>query len=182
MITYVAFLRAINVAGQKLIKMQELVRILSAAGFRNVRTYIQSGNVIFDSASANSAAVRRKLERTLEKAFGYRVTVVLRTLPELQRLIRREPFKTVTTESDVMLFVVLLADDPKTKPKLPLISEKENLTVIEVQDGAAFVVARRKENGRSGFPNAFVEKTLGVSATTRNWNTVTKILGAAEKH
>ena len=69
-ITYEAFLRAINVAGQKLIKMPELVRVLASAGFQNVRTYIQSGNVIFDSASTNSIALRRKLELTLEKAFG----------------------------------------------------------------------------------------------------------------
>ena len=79
-----------------------------------------------------------------------------------------------------MLFVVLLADDPKSKPKLPLISEKENLAVIEVKDRAALVVAHRKKNGWFGFPNAFVEKALVVSATTRNWNTVNKIVGFAD--
>jgi len=73
-ITYVAFLRAVNVAGQKLIKMPELIRVLASAGFRNVRTYIQSGNVIFDSASSNSTSLGRKLERTLAEAFGYKVS------------------------------------------------------------------------------------------------------------
>src|SRR5437867_2048501 len=180
MITYVAFLRAINVAGQKLIKMPELTRILSSAGFRNVRTYIQSGNVIFDSASANSTALTRKLERTLKEAFGYQVTVVLKTLAELKHLVMRDSFKQAGTDSGAILFVVLLADDPKNRPKLPLILDKENLEVIEVKDRTALVVARRKKNGRFGFPNAIVEKALGVSATTRNWNTVNKVVKLAE--
>ena len=70
MIRHVAFLRAINVAGQKLIKMEELARIFTATGFRNVRTYIQSGNVIFDHASGNSAGLRKKIEKTLRGAQG----------------------------------------------------------------------------------------------------------------
>jgi len=78
------------------------------------------------------------------------------------------------------LFAVLLADDPKNKPKLPLISDKENLEVIEVKDRVALVVSHRKKNGWFGFPNAIVEKALGVSATTRNWNTVNKIVKLAE--
>jgi len=179
-ITYVAFLRAINVAGQKLIKMPELVRVLASAGFQNVRTYIQSGNVIFDSASTNSIALRRKLEQTLEKAFGYKVTVVLKTLPELKHLVMRDPFKQAGTDGGVVLFAVLLADDPKNKPRLPLISDKENLEVIEVKDRVALVVSHRKKNGWFGFLNAIVEKAMGVSATTRNWNTVNKILGFAD--
>ena len=78
------------------------------------------------------------------------------------------------------LFAVLLADDPKNKPKLPLISDKENLEVIEVKDRVALVVSHRKKNGWFGFPNAIVEKALGVSATTRNWNKVNKIVRLAE--
>lgn len=160
--------------------MQELVRILSAAGFRNVRTYIQSGNVIFDSNSANAAAVKLKLERTLEKAFCYKVAIVLKTLPELEQLVRRKLFKTASTKADVMLFVVFTTDEPKLKPKLPLVLDKEKLTLIGVSDRAAFVVSRRKENGGFGSPNAFVEKALGVSATTRNLNTVNKIVECAK--
>ena len=71
--------------------------------------------------------LRRKLERTLEKAFGYEVAVVLKTLPELKHLVRRDPFKQAGTDSGAIPFVVLLADDPKNKPKLPLISTKKTL-------------------------------------------------------
>src|SRR5712675_1336554 len=80
MIRYVAFLRAINVAGQKLIKMEELARIFTAAGLKNARTYIQSGNVIFDSSSANAVALRKKIENALLNVLGFEVIVMLRPL------------------------------------------------------------------------------------------------------
>ncbi len=180
MTRYVAFLRAINVAGQKLIKMQELARIFAAAGCKNIRTYIQSGNVIFDSKSTNSAALSKKIERTLQQVLGYEVTVMLRTLSEVEALVRRNPFKKIKTDEEVMLCVVFFSDQPKRTPILPLISIKENLELFEIKDGAAFVVSGRKQNGPSGFPNAFVEKELGVVGTTRNWNTVNKIVHLAE--
>src|SRR6266404_3766400 len=97
MTSYVAFLRAINVAGQKLIKMKELAQIFAAAGCKNVRTYIQSGNVIFDYKSTNSAALSKKIERTLQQVLGYEVTVMLRTLSEVEALVRRNPFKKIKT-------------------------------------------------------------------------------------
>jgi uncharacterized protein (DUF1697 family) len=179
MIRYVAFLRAINVAGQKLIKMEELRRIFTSMGLRNVRTYIQSGNVIFDHASANSNGLRKKIEKTLLGILGYEVTVILRPLAEIEAMVKRNPFRKVPAGSEVGLFVVFLSDDPKTKPTLPLVSITENVEMFEVKDRAAFVVSRRKKNGFFGFPNKFVEKELGVSATTRNVTTVRKIVDFA---
>jgi len=180
MTRYVAFLRAINVAGQKLIKMKALVQIFAAAGCKNVQTYIQSGNVIFDSKSTNATGLSKKIQRTLQQALGYEVTIILRTFAELEALVKRNPFKKIKTAEEVMLFVVFLSHQPKAKPKLPLISIKESLELFEIKDGAAFIVSRRKPNGWFGFPNAFVEKELGVVGTTRNWNTVNKIVHFAE--
>ncbi len=181
MIRYVAFLRAINVAGQKLIKMDELARIFTVAGFKNARTYIQSGNVIFDATSGNAVALRQKIERALQDVLGYEVTVILRPLTDIEEIVKRNPFKRVKTNADTVPYVVFLSEEPQRTPKLPLISITENLDVFAVRDRVAFVVARRKQNGRGGFPNKFVEKELGVPGTTRNWNTVNKILKAAEK-
>jgi len=180
MIRHVAFLRAINVAGQKLIKMEELARIFASMGFRNVHTYIQSGNVIFDHASANSAGLRKKIEKTLHGVLGYEVTVILRPLAEIEAIVERNPFRKIKAGADVMLFVVFLSDEPQIKPKLPLISTTENLEVFEVKDRAAFILSRRKKTGWFGYPNKFVEKALGVSGTTRNVNTVRKIVDFAK--
>lgn len=179
--TYVAFLRGINVGGHKLIKMDVLARIFTAAGFKNVRTYIASGNVIFESGSANKVALTRKIEKALHVTLGYEVTAVLRTLSEIENIVNRNPFKKYEAAKDVMLCVVFLAAEPKAKPKLPLVSITENLEVFEVADRTACVVSRRKKTGWFGFPNNFVEKQFSVTGTTRQWGSVNKLLKAAAK-
>ena len=179
MITYIAFLRAINVGGQQLIKMEVLRRIFESLGLKNVRTYIQSGNIIFASTSTNSTALTRKIENKLKEVTGHEVTVILRKFSEIEVLVKQNPFRKIKPGSDGVLFVVFLSAMPTTKPKLPLVSKPENLEVLTIKDGAAFVVSRRKKNGLFGYPNNFVEKQLGVSGTTRNWSTVNKIVGFA---
>ena len=177
---YVALLRGINVGGNKLIRMKDLARICADAGLKNVRTYIASGNVIFESGSANKTALTRKIEKALHQTLGYEVTVVLRTLSEIKSIVNRSPFKKYEASKDVMLCVVFLANEPKTKPALPLVSLTDNLEVFEVADGTACVVSRRKKTGWFGFPNNFVEKQFGVTGTTRQWSTVKKLLKFAE--
>jgi len=136
MTRYIAFLRKINVGGKNLMKMDELTRIFTAAGFKNARTYIQCGNVIFDSASTNEVGLRKKIEKALRKALGYEVTVILRSLREIEAIVKRNPFKKIKTDGDVMLCVVFLADEPQHKPGLPLASKTEKLEVFEVKDRA----------------------------------------------
>ena len=179
MITYIAFLRAINVGGQKLIKMEVLRQIFESLGLKNVRTYIQSGNIIFDSTSTNSTALTRKIEKKLKDVTGHEVTVILRELSEIEGLVKQNPFGKIKPGSDAVLFVVFLSAMPATKQNVPFVSKPENLEVLTIKDGAAFVVSRRKKNGLFGYPNNFVEKQLGVSGTTRNWSTVNKIVGFA---
>lgn len=181
MTNYVAFLRAINVGGQKLIKMEILRLLFEALGFENVRTYIQSGNVIFADQDGNAEKLAAKIERKIHKALGHEVTVLVRTIAELEAIVLRNPFNRVESGADVMLFVVFLAAEPARDKRLPLLSSTENLEVFQIRDRNAFIVARRKKNGRFGFPNNFVEKQLGVPATTRNWTTVKKIIDFANR-
>jgi len=179
--TYIALLRGINVGGYRLIKMQDLVRIFSGAGCNNVRTFQQAGNVIFESRSSKVKALTRKIERALEKDLGYHVSVVVRSLSELQKIVKRDPFKKFDDSKDVMLLaVVFLAESPREMPDLPFVSKTENVEVFRISDGAAFAVSRRKKNGWFGYPHAVVEKALNVLGTTRQWKTVQKIVKAAE--
>ena len=165
-----------------MIRMEELARIFRDHGYKNVRTYIQSGNVIFDSSANNSASLAKKLERQLAQELGYAVTVIVRKLSELALMVRRNPFKKVANEPDVMmLYVTFLAGEPQNQPRIPLLFSSENLEVVAITDQSAFVVARRKKDGRGGFPNAIIEKQFAVSATTRNWSTVKKIVLVAEQ-
>ena len=175
---YVALLRGINVGGYKLIKMEALAKVFTSAGLRNVRTYLQSGNVIFDSSETDPRALAKKIERKLVKSFGHEITVVILELAALATLAKRNPFKKFDSEKNVMLCAVFFAADPP-KLKLPLKSIPENLEVFAVRDGAAFVICRRKKSGWFGFPNNFVEKQFGVAATTRQWKTVQKIIAFA---
>src|SRR4029077_12259160 len=96
-------------------------------------------------------------------------------------IVKAAPFQNLETESPVKFYVVFLSGKPKAKPKLPLTFDKEALEATGMRSTEVFVVSRRKPNGFFGFPNAFVEKEFGVSATSRNWSTVTKIVEFAQR-
>jgi uncharacterized protein (DUF1697 family) len=171
MTTYVALLRKVNVGGNNLIKMDALRRAFEAAGLKNVRTFQQAGNVVFETGAKNPASKVKKLLNTDQKAIVF-------SLVELKQIVKQDPFKKVG-QGDVMLCVVFLFDKPAAVPKLPIKSTTDKLELIAVNDRAAFVVARRKTTGWFGFPNNFVEKQLGVTATTRQWSTVKKLINFA---
>lgn len=177
MAKYMAFLRGINVGGHKIIKMKDLSNAFASLGFKNVKTFIQSGNVIFeDDKNANDST--KKIESKLLKLAGYEVAVFLRTISDIEDMVRHNPFKE-TKFNDAKKYVTFLYDKPKSKPKLPLMSSKKDVEVIGISNRELFCLAFQK-NGRFGFPNAFVEKEFGMKATTRNWNTVSKILKIAD--
>lgn len=177
MTKYVALLRKVNVGGNNLIKMDALRRAFEAAGLKNVRTFQQTGNVVFETSVKNPVS---KIEKALSISFNADLKAIVFSLDELANVAKRNPFERVE-HGDVMLCVAFLADKPARKPKLPRKSTTENLEMIAVRDRAAFVVARRKKSGWFGFPNNFVEKELGVTATTRQWSTLKKLIDFAER-
>lgn len=175
---YIAFLRGINVGGNKLIKMEALADAFSSAGFRNVKTYIASGNVIFDSRATKLDNLEKKAEKKLLETFGHDIAVVIFSVAELEKLLKHDLFARARSGAEAMLLVTFLKHEVPNV-KLPLESEKENLKVIAIKNRAAFTVARRKKTGWFGFPNNFIEKELGVAATTRQWRTLEKVVAAA---
>ena len=172
---YVAFLRGINVGGHKLIKMETLRQIFESLGFKEVSTYIQSGNVIFASGAKKPGALKKKIERTLKREWGHEVIVALLPASELAAIVQADPFKGIEAGKDVALYVAFLCGEATLKPKVPLALPKDYVELIGFQEHAAFIVARRKPNGQHGFPSDFIEKQFGVSGTIRNINTVTKL-------
>ena len=176
---YIALLRGINVGGHKLIKMEALADAFKSAGFRNVKTYIASGNVIFESGSGNVAALTRKIEKILLATFGHQISVLVFTLPEFQQIVAINPFKGLKKSGDVMLCSVLLRE-PSTRVSPPLESKTERFKVVGLHDRAVFIVARRKPTGWFGYPNNWVEKEFAVTGSTRNWSTLEKLLTLAE--
>ena len=176
---YVAFMRAVNVAGHARVTMDDVREAFASAGCRNVRTFIQSGNVLFDCPARDRAALLRTVKTRLRTLLGEEPEILPRSMRDIAGVIERAPFGAGHFPPGVKLYVAFLAGRPRRRPALPLISAKEALEVVEIDGLEAFVVSRPKKNGFFGFPNNFIEEELGVAATSRNWSTVTKIVALA---
>lgn len=174
MITYIAFLRGINVSGHKIIKMTELAKMFSEMKFKNLKTYIASGNVLFDSNEKDASKLETKIEKEIMKTFGFDVVVFVRTKDELEKIVKFNPFAKIKIEKPK--FYVLFMREKFTKLKLPFLSEKYAVEIIAALDNNFFCVARPDVIGSGGGANLFIEKEHKIPATTRNWNTILKIL------
>jgi len=178
-IKYVALLRGINVGGNKLIKMTELSRIFTSLGLKNVKTYIQSGNVLFDSSKTDSIALTKQIEKGLRQAVGFEVPVVLRTVRELEGIVKLNPFAKIRANADAKLYVSFLVEQHKSQLSIPLLSPKKDCEIIHLTTREVFAVSFPQPNGRNGEFMTLIEKEFGKAVTTRNWNTVVKILALA---
>lgn len=176
MATQVAFLRAINVAGHASVRMEDLKRAFTAAGCKEVESYIQSGNIVFEAPAAGRTALAAKIKARVGRLIGGEATIIFRSLRELERLVASSPFERVKTGADVKLYVAFLAGKPGARPALPLKDSKERLEIRRILGKDVIVTSGKKPNGFYGFPNAVVERELAVPATSRNWNTVTRIV------
>ncbi len=172
----VAFLRAINVAGHAVVKKDDLKRAFSEAGCWDVSTFIQSGNVIFSRNARGHRELYEKIQANLNSLTGGDATISYRSIGHLKELVDADPFAAVDPEADVKLYVALLANAPRPQPTYPLVDRKEKLRVFAGEKNDVYIVSGRKENGFYGFPNNFIEKELGVPATSRNWNTIKRIV------
>jgi uncharacterized protein (DUF1697 family) len=177
MSTFVSMLRGINVGSQKKIKMDELVTLYKLLGFKNVRTYMQSGNVIFNAMDTDAKKLSSTIQEKIEQVFKFSVAVLLRKPSELRQIITLNPF---LQEKDIdKLYVTFLSDTP---------SESNLNRIREVQGDKDKFVALNREvylycpngYGRTKFSNDFFEKKLGVNATTRNWRTIKTLLEVAD--
>lgn len=169
---YVTFLRAINVGGTKVIKMEDLKRMFESLGLSNIQTYINSGNVIFEANE--SGDLESRIEAHLEKSLGYKVETFLRGMDEVVKIAAKPAFE---PSGDQTLHVAFLRQRPEKKAMQNLLSLRSEADDFAVQGREAYNL--RRDRDKSVFSNDFIEKTLKVRATTRNLNTVRKI---AEKY
>ncbi len=173
---YVVFLRGINVSGQKLIKMETLANIFIDAGFTNVKTFIQSGNVSFESTETNPESLETNLTRLLADSLGYNVDVFLRTFEQMMQMMEHDPFSGIDENMGVKKYVTFTRQSLPASIELPLLSPAGDVELILVSGNNIFSLAHVVKDGRYGFPNGFIEKRFKIPATTRNWNTVCKII------
>jgi uncharacterized protein (DUF1697 family) len=171
---YVAFLRGINVGGKNKIKMETLREVCSSLGFSDVKTYINSGNVIFETAKTDEKRLAEKIESAIEKEFGLKIKVIVRSIAEIENIIANNPFDG-QFENDKDLHVFFLDDElPQEKCELLLANNNEN-EMFAVQNREIFCLLRISVLD-SLIGKDYIGKKLKVSATARNWRTVNKIL------
>ena len=171
---YVAFLRAINVGGTRIIKMADLKNYFESFGSINVQTYINSGNVIFEAKE--SANLEEKIEKQLEKALCYKVETFLRTMDEVVRIASKPAFE---PQGDETLHIVFLRNHQlvNKKSEQNLLSLRSEADDFVIQGSEVYNLRRDKD--KSIFRNNFIEKTLKIEGTTRNITTLRKV---AEKY
>lgn len=175
MSTRIALLRSVNVLGKNMIKMPELSMAFEKAGFRNVRTYIQSGNVIFESGEASGELLAGKITELITRKFGLTIQVVVITPEELANIVALNPFvKKPGIDLSKQHVTFLDSDiDPEKAQKLLTYNYPPDEIII----GSRVVYVLCPDGyGRTKFHNNFIEKKLAANATSRNWNTCLKLL------
>ncbi len=175
MIEYFAFLRGVNVGGKNSIKMEVLRQIFTDCGFSNVRSYIQSGNIIFSYKKVEINSLSRKIEEQIIKSASLNIPVLLRTREQLEEMIKLDPFKDASPIENSKQYVVFLSTKPLISHQLPLLSEKDGLELVSIINEDAFLLSF-PIGDHSGFPNNFIEKKYKVTATSRYWHVLMKML------
>jgi uncharacterized protein (DUF1697 family) len=176
---YIAMLRGINVSGKNIVKMEQLRASLAALGFGNVKTYVQSGNVIFEASNETAASLSRKIEQKIVRDFGFSVPVFLKTAKEMEEAIQRNPFLQAPDIDHSKLHITFLSDAP---PKTAL----EQLQPLAVKPEQFRIGVREiylycpNGYGQTKLSNTAIERKLSVGATTRNWTTANTLLAMAQ--
>lgn len=174
MATYIALLRGINVSGQRKIKMDELKILFESLYFKNVRTYIQSGNVVFEDGETDSGLLGKIIEDKILKDLGLEVYVIIRNQVQLKAILRDNPFMTSGNSEISALYVTFLSDYPNDT-FLDRIKE-----VCYTPDEFSFIGREvylfcPNGYGRTKLNNSFFENKLKLKATTRNWKTINEL-------
>lgn len=177
---YIALLRGVNVGGHQ-VKMDQLRALFGEVGLANARTYIQSGNVFFDTDETDEAKLTARIESHLRAALGYDVPTCLRTIDEVEATLARDPFSAEDVSPDSRLNIVFAtgAGPIASGLALPAWSPKRDMEIRAVTAREAFIVWYLVD-GRPPSSGSFLEKTLGAKVTSRFLHTTRKIVEAAK--
>jgi uncharacterized protein (DUF1697 family) len=179
--TYIAFLRGINVSGQKSIKMDDLRQFFEIMGFLNVKTYIQSGNVLFTTSDkADKTALANRIEEEVEKEYGFTVSVLIKNSSELKHILENNPFANSPEFSEATQYITMLQDKPDMGQTEQFEKYKSAGEILVFKNSEAYFYCPGGY-GRTKLSNTFIESKLKINATTRNLNTMKTLLELALK-
>ena len=167
-------LRAVNVGGNNKIKMEELRLLFDSIGLQQASTYIQSGNIVFTSKEKDPNKLAATIEAAIEKGFGFRPSVILRSSSHFAEVLRRNPFAARPEVAPNKLLVTFLASDPGDDARHKVGEIKVAPEELFI-DGCELFTYYPNGSGKSKIPMTLIERTLGTPGTARNWNTVEKL-------
>jgi uncharacterized protein (DUF1697 family) len=176
---YVALLRGINVGGKNLIKMAELKTAVEKAGFTGVSTFIQSGNVLFESEIKEPGKVLKNLAEALQADFGYRDRIIIRTQAQLKKTLVEVPPEWLT-RSDIRCYLGFIAEPVSARDIVPQIELKEGIDFLKAGEGVLYMTTLASGLTKSKFTK-MIGKSFYKDISIRNYNTARKLLGILEK-
>lgn len=177
---YVALLRGINVGGKNLIKMTDLQSCFEGLGLTNVRTYIQSGNVIFGAEEPDKSALASWLVENLSKTFQYDASLTLRSKEEMRAIVGKAPAG-FGSEPEAFRYDVIFLKEPLTAEEaMRNVSTREGVDQAFAGDGVLYF-SRLISRASQSRLTRIISLPVYQSMTIRNWNTTTKLLGMLEE-
>lgn len=175
---YISLLRGVNVSGKNIIKMNVLKSLFENMGAQNVKTYIQSGNVVFEHLEADSEILVKKIADRIYADFGMEIPVLVLSKQKLEQVVSNNPFTKDKTKDPTYFHVTFLADKPIAGDKETILMNKSAVEEIVFSDEAVYLYCP-EGYGRTRLNNNFLENKLKVQATTRNWKTTITLLEMA---
>jgi len=181
MAVIISMLRGVNLGGHNRVKMDALRTLYESLGLRDVQTHVQSGNVLFRTEGRDLVRLGKRIENAIEQTFGFHSDVVLRTPAELRDVIAKNPFADRRGIEPNKLAVTFLASDPGKEARDKLLAMKFEPEELHMEARELYIYFT---NGmaRPKLTWPLIERTLKTSGTSRNWNTVTKLLELAEAY
>lgn len=178
-VTWISLLRGINVGGHKKILMADLRTLYESLGFASVRSYIQSGNVVFRTEEDGAPALARTIEDAISDAFGFDVPVILRTAHEMGAVVRDNPFLPEGAEPS-KLHVTFLSGDASPKAVADYATYRVGPDEVRLVGREAYLHCP-EGLARTKLTPTFMDRAFGSACTTRNWRTVNTVLDMAKK-
>ena len=172
---YIALLRGINVSGQKKILMKDLKQLLEKLGYNDVVTYIQSGNVVFNSTSGTTTKLEEQISRGIKEKYGFEVPVVVRTRDQIATILKNNPYQDKELLKANKIGYVLFKQNPEEPLLAALNAESYENEVLTVIDDCGYLVYHNGA-GNAKLNNNLIERKLKINATSRNHRTMMKLL------
>jgi uncharacterized protein (DUF1697 family) len=172
---YVAFLRGINVGGNKQIRMEDLRRAFEAMGFEGVATVLNSGNVLFRVKKTAEATLEQRIRDDLVQILDQKANVLVRTGVKIEALVASDPFMQIETTPQTRLYVTFFSGEVRSSLKVPYRSAEGDIRILSVSSGAVCTAIELSPKRGTVDLMKVIETEFGTGVTTRNWNTVLKI-------